>query len=74
MWKRRLPPPLPTAPRFIERLASASEVIVGERFELDGAVSIVTADATIKIPMDELVDRRPSAPACLKRRKTSKSS
>ena len=42
---------------FIERLASASEVIVGERFELDGAVSIVTADATIKIPMDELVDK-----------------
>ena len=42
---------------FIERLASASEVTVGDRFELDGAVSIVTADATIKIPMDELVDK-----------------
>ncbi len=42
---------------FIERLASASEVTVGERFGLDGAVSIVTADATIKIPMDELVDK-----------------
>ena len=42
---------------FIERLASASEVTVGDRFELDGAVSIITADATIKIPMDELVDK-----------------
>ena len=41
---------------FIERLASASEVQVGERFELDSAVSIVTPDATIKIPMAELVD------------------
>ena len=43
---------------FIERLASASEVTVGERFDLAGAVSIVTADATIKIPMDELVDKQ----------------
>jgi valyl-tRNA synthetase len=42
---------------FIERLASASEVIVGERFDIDGAVSIVTADVTIKIPMDDLVDK-----------------
>ena len=42
---------------FMERLASASEVTVGERFDLPGAVSIVTADATIKIPMDELVDK-----------------
>ena len=41
---------------FIQRLASASEVKVGERFELPGAVSIVTPDATLKIPMAELVD------------------
>ena len=31
---------------------------MGERFDLAGAVSIVTADATIKIPMDELVDKQ----------------
>ena len=42
---------------FIQRLASASEVLVGAAFELPGAVSIVTADATLKIPLDELVDR-----------------
>ena len=42
---------------FIMRLASASEVLVGAAFELPGAVSIVTADATLKIPLDELVDR-----------------
>lgn len=42
---------------FMQRLASASEVLVGSGFDLPGAVSIVTPDATIKIPMDELVDR-----------------
>jgi len=31
-------------------------VQVGDRFDVDGAVSIVTPDATIKIPMAELVD------------------
>jgi valyl-tRNA synthetase len=29
---------------------------VGDNFEIDGAVSIVTPDATIRIPMAELVD------------------
>lgn len=43
---------------FIEKLASASEVEVGESFEIDGAVTIVTADAKIYIPMDELVDKQ----------------
>ncbi len=42
---------------FIMRLASASAVTVGEAFEIKGAVSIVTPDATIRIPMDELVDK-----------------
>ncbi|MDD4546149.1 MAG: valine--tRNA ligase [Oscillospiraceae bacterium] len=42
---------------FFEKLAWASEIKVGSSFELDGAVSIVTADATIKIPMEELVDK-----------------
>ncbi len=41
---------------FIQRLAAASGVQVGEHFDVPGAVSIVTADATIKIPMNELVD------------------
>ena len=41
---------------FMQRLASAEEVILGDAFELDGAVSIVTADAKIYIPMGDLVD------------------
>ena len=42
---------------FFSRLASASEVDVADSFEIDGAVTIVTADAKIYIPMDELVDK-----------------
>lgn len=42
---------------FICRLASASEVEVGSAFDLEGAVTIVTTDAKIYIPMDELVDK-----------------
>ena len=42
---------------FLQKLASASAVQVGESFDIPGAVSIVTPDATIKIPMDELVDK-----------------
>ncbi len=42
---------------FMQRLASASTVQVGASFELGDAVRIVTPDATIKIPLDELVDR-----------------
>lgn len=42
---------------FIQKLASASEVEVADSFEIDGAVTIVTADAKIYIPMDELVDK-----------------
>ena len=41
---------------FMQRLASASEVEVADSFEIDGAVSIVTQDAKIYIPMGELVD------------------
>lgn len=43
---------------FIERLAWASTVTVGQSFDSDGMVSIVTADATIKIPLSELVDKQ----------------
>ena len=41
---------------FITRLASASDVKIGAVFDVAGGVSIVTADATVKIPMAELVD------------------
>ncbi len=41
---------------FFERLASASKVEVGAEWDMKGAVSIVTADATIYIPMDQLID------------------
>ena len=42
---------------FFSRLASASEVNVSDSFDIDGAVTVVTADAKIYIPMDELVDK-----------------
>jgi valyl-tRNA synthetase len=42
---------------FLQRLASANGVQIGDSFEVPGAVSIVTAAATIKIPMEELVDK-----------------
>ncbi len=42
---------------FIIKLASASEVEIGSEFEIDGAVTIVTSDAKIYIPMEELVDK-----------------
>ena len=41
---------------FFERLASASHVEVGAEWSIDGAVSVVTDDARIFIPMEELVD------------------
>ncbi|MEE1060895.1 MAG: valine--tRNA ligase [Ruminococcus sp.] len=42
---------------FIQKLASANEVEVGESFDIEGAVTVVTADAKIYIPMNELVDK-----------------
>ena len=42
---------------FLQRLASAAEVQIGESFEVPGAVTIVTAAATVKIPLDALVDK-----------------
>lgn len=41
---------------YIQRLASATEVTVGGAFDAEGAVNIVTADAQIYLPMNELVD------------------
>ncbi len=42
---------------FIERLAAASSVEVGDSFSIDGAVSIISQGAKILIPLDELVDK-----------------
>ena len=42
---------------FFKKLASASDVEIKESFDIEGAVTIVTSDARIYIPMDELVDK-----------------
>ena len=42
---------------FFKKLASASEVEIGDDFNIDGAVTVVTADAKLYIPMNELVDK-----------------
>ena len=42
---------------FFVRLASASEVEIGEKFDIDGAVAIISDGAKILIPLDELVDK-----------------
>ena len=43
---------------FFKRLAFASEVIVAEDLQLEGAVQVITDAARILIPMDELVDKQ----------------
>ncbi len=45
-----------TGTSYICRLASASEVEIGEGFDADGAVRVVTDAATVYMPMKELVD------------------
>ena len=42
---------------FMQKLAYASDIAVAPSFEIDGAVTIVTTDAKLYIPMDELIDR-----------------
>ncbi len=42
---------------IFERLAWASKVEIGPSFDLEGAVTIVTPDAKLFIPTDELVDK-----------------
>jgi len=42
--------------KYIEKLASASEVEVGKEFDIPGAVTVVTDCAVAMIPMNELVD------------------
>ena len=41
---------------FMQRLASCAEAEIGDSFEIDDAVCIVTTDAKIYIPLGELVD------------------
>ena len=41
---------------FMQRLASCSEAEIGDSFEIDDAICIVTTDAKIYIPLGELVD------------------
>ena len=41
---------------FMQRLASCSEAEVGDSFEFDDAVCVVTTDAKVYIPMGDLVD------------------
>ena len=45
-----------TATVFLQRLASAGDVEIGDSFDIPGAVSIVTAHAKVYIPMGDLVD------------------
>ena len=42
---------------FFKKLASADAVEIGEDFNIDGAVTVVTASAKIYIPLNELVDK-----------------
>ncbi len=41
---------------FIEKLAFASEVIIGDGISLEGATQVITDAATVYIPTEELVD------------------
>ncbi len=42
---------------ILQKLSYSSEIAVADHFEIGGAVSIVTADARLYLPMAELVDR-----------------
>ena len=44
------------ADEFFKKLAGASEVTLVDDYDIEGAVSVVTTDAAIYIPMSELVD------------------
>ncbi len=47
-----------TCRAILMKLAYASDMEIGEDFQLEGAVTVVTADAKAYIPMDELVDKK----------------
>lgn len=42
---------------FIQKLAYAKEVNIGAHFDLSDVVTVVTSDAKVLIPTDELIDR-----------------
>ncbi len=56
---------------FMQKLASASDVTVGDSFSIDGSVSIVTADAKIYIPMGDLVDFEAERKRLMKEKETA---
>ena len=41
---------------FMYRLAYASEIEIGDKFDVEGSVSVVTESAKIFIPLNELID------------------
>ncbi len=46
------------ADAILQKLAYATEITLGKAFEPEGAVTIITNDAKVYIPMDELVDKK----------------
>jgi valyl-tRNA synthetase len=57
---------------IVAKLAYANEVEIGSSFDMDGAVTIVTNDATVYIPMDELVDKKAEIARLTKEMETAK--
>ena len=43
---------------ILNKLAYATQITIGQAFDIEGAVTIVTNDAKVYIPMDELVDKK----------------
>ena len=56
---------------FLEKLASADEVHIGDKYELDGAVQVVSEGAKILIPMSQLIDKKKEMERLEKERKAS---
>ncbi len=56
---------------FLKRLAYASDVTIGDSFDLPQAVTIVTDDARLYIPMDELVDKAAETARLLKEKEAT---
>ena len=43
---------------ILNKLAYATQITIGQAFDIEGEVTIVTNDAKVYIPMDELVDKK----------------
>ena len=63
VYPHRIPRTFEASSAFFTRLASASSVHVGSHFELSDAVQVLTLEARILLPVDELVDREKKLPA-----------